>query len=220
MRTQRDPGAHGVGPVQALAPAMLVALLASACAPVTGRTVSTAAVHAHVSQTFAHPDGGHRWPAGSELRVDVSHLDTYDRSAVFHAFEAWLAPARMPLTVREVESAEDANVVFRSADAGVRFRGRTQLEWDGPWVTGATVEVVLARHGTPVSGAERQRILVHEVGHVLGLAHSQRLSSVMHPDPPGNSVDDTDRAALVFLYGAPTAVDAVLTVAAPAPELR
>jgi hypothetical protein len=193
--------------------------LLPACAPVA-TTTSASAIHAHVHATLEQPDGGHRWKAGSELRVDVSRLDPCDRRAVFRAFDSWLGATRLNLTVREAAPG-DANVTFTPPlDPASRFRGRTELSWEGPWVTGARVQVALVRHGTPVSGSERKRILVHEVGHVLGLAHSHRLASVMHPDPPGNSVDDIDLAALTFLYGAPSAAHAVATVAAPDRDLR
>lgn len=67
-----------------------------ACVP--GAVVETDAWE-HV-QAMARAEPIHRWPAGTELVVDVSSLAPSDAEAVFRSFDAWLwldgagAPAR------------------------------------------------------------------------------------------------------------------------------
>jgi matrix metalloproteinase-14 (membrane-inserted) len=55
------------------------------------------------------------------------------------------------------------------------------------------------------SGTHLETVALHELGHSLGLSHSNVKGSVMYPTYAGIHVDlsDDDRAAIQELYGAP-----------------
>jgi hypothetical protein len=174
----------------------------------------------HVHATLDH-ERLHRWPAGTELVVDVTNLEERDSRAVFAAFDAWLEETEAPLRVRPVGPGERANVIFRDVgeiEEGYESMGLTHLEWEAGWLVRAEVELARSsRCGSFLSSAERRRALLHEIGHVLGLGHATRLSSIMHQNTPGTSVDDGDRAALSLLY---TLGTAEVATTAPAPDTR
>ena len=208
-RAQEAGGGRGI-------PAVLVVLLLAGLLPAcSARPVELVAAE-HVRAT-ARQDVLHRWPAGTELVVDVTTLSDRDARSVFRAFDAWLAGASVPLRVRRSEPGEAANVVFRSVAEvreGYEGLGLTRLEWEGSRLVAAEVELAgTTRCGGFLSSTERRRTVLHEVGHVLGLGHSPRLSSIMHRSTPGSAVDARDRAALDLLYSL-----AAVRVAATAPE--
>jgi hypothetical protein len=189
--------------------------LLPACAP--GAVLETDAWE-HVRAT-AQAAPIHRWPADMELVVDVSGLGPSDAEAVFRSFHAWLMEPGAPLRVREALPGEAANVVFRDVQAieeGYESMGLTRVDWEGSRLVHAEVELALSsRCGPGLTSAERRRALLHEIGHVLGLGHSPRLSSIMHRHAPGTTVDRADRAALALLY---TVSPLPAVAAAPAPD--
>ncbi|MDX1675604.1 MAG: matrixin family metalloprotease [Longimicrobiales bacterium] len=214
----RDDMRRRVGrPVRGAAVLLAVAVLLPACSA-RGTVESTA--WEHIRSTARHAPQLQRWPAGTELVVEVAGLNDRDVAAVFRAFDAWLAEARTPVRARRAQPDEAANVIIRGVDevdAGREAMGVTRLDWEGPWLVAAEVELARStRCGSFLSSTERRRTLLHEIGHVLGLGHSPRLSSIMHRDAPGASVDDRDRAALELLYDLAPRV----AVTATAPDIE
>jgi hypothetical protein len=185
-----------------LLPLLLILASLPACAP----AVSHSSARVHVRATLHEQAGVHRWAAGP-LVVRVEGLTAADSAAVYHAFAAWLEGPRPPLVVRAARGSEAADVEVRGVDRverGQDATGRTELEWTGATLTRARVELArTSRCGQRLTTLERRRAIVHEVGHVLGLGHSDRFTSIMHRHTPGRDVDETDRHALRLLYDLP-----------------
>ena len=184
---------------------LLVSLLASGCAAALSETEVRAAAQAELRESSAL----HRWAAGEELVVAVSGLSEADSAEVFRGFGEWLEGSGLDLTVRPASSGERANVVFVAVDRIERGRyatGLTELEWSGARLLAARVSLAArGRCGGMVTPEERRRAIVHEIGHVLGLGHSGRFASIMHPHTARRAISDRDRLVLELLYAAPLA---------------
>jgi hypothetical protein len=89
----------------------------------------------------------------------------------------------------------------RIGDAG-RI-GVTRVTSDGRWIVGA--QITVATHsvsGEPLAREIIRACVVHEVGHLLGLAHTADQTSIMTSSamPNKQSVAATDRATVRLLY--------------------
>lgn len=204
-------------PARGTAVLLAVAVLLPAC---SARGTVESSAREHVRSMARHAPQLQRWPAGTELVVEVTGLSDRGAAAVFRAFDAWLTGAHAPVRVRRADPGEAANVIIRGVDeveTGHEAMGATRLDWEGPWLISAEVELARStRCGSFLSSTEQRRTLLHEIGHVLGLGHSPRLSSIMHRSTPGGSVDERDRAALDLLYSLAPRV----AVTATAPDLE
>jgi len=106
------------------------------------------------------------------------------------------------LTYREATGSEPADISITSEAAMSRGDGRGGSTWhlrDGDRLR-ARVELYAA-------GSMAQRVLVHELGHALGLAHDPFPASIMYPTQYDNTgrletvmFTDSDRSLLHRLY--------------------
>ena len=119
------------------------------------------------------------------------------------ALDAWSAIPGMPLRFEFVGETDRPDVEFRwierfpMSQAGAT---RRRLGDDG-YIDHVTV--VLARShadGTPMSGEFRRLVALHEVGHVLGLPHSEHPGDVMHPGNRNFEISSRDLRSLGNLY--------------------
>lgn len=119
------------------------------------------------------------------------------------AIDDWSALPDLPLRLELVRTTDDPDVEFRWIDrfpvaqAGATHR---RLGADG-FIERATV--VLARFhadGTPMGREFRRLVALHEVGHVLGLPHSEHPADVMHPGNRNLEISPRDLRSLRVLY--------------------
>lgn len=119
------------------------------------------------------------------------------------AIDDWSALPDLPVRFELVRATDDADVEFRWIDrfpvsqAGATHR---RLGADG-YIDRITV--VLARFhadGTPMGREFRRLVALHEVGHVLGLPHSEHPGDVMHPGNRNLDISPRDLRSLRVLY--------------------
>jgi len=119
------------------------------------------------------------------------------------AIADWSAVPDLPVRFEFVRTTDDPDVEFRWIDrfpvsqAGATHR---RLGADG-FIDHATV--VLARFhadGTPMGRDFRRLVALHEVGHVLGLPHSEHPGDVMHPGNRNLEISARDLRSLRVLY--------------------
>lgn len=118
---------------------------------------------------------------------------TIDDEATVAAAQQWGAPFRVEF------AATDADVTVARTDAGERVQGHATMETDGDRILGCAIVID--------PDLETPALLVHEVGHCLGLGHiatTQR--SVLYKwgaadrEHGSETVTHVDRAELDALY--------------------
>jgi hypothetical protein len=148
-----------------------------------------------------------RWPARVDvpIRVWVEPNSTEGFTArVRDAFGEW-TDIGLPLRFVFVDRARDAEIQVRWTDRLERKTGNTVWRVDrNGWMRGS--DVVLATHlgdGRRLDARSLRAIALHEIGHALGLAHSDDRHDVMAPLVRVASLSDGDRATARLLYTLP-----------------
>jgi hypothetical protein len=149
---------------------------------------------------------------------------------VQQAFRAWAAASG--LTFKQVADSDQADIRlgwgdFNTSSTGIVGHTLCQAQ-SGQFLPGAIIRlenpsqdslVAAAGNTLTYSGTNAifYQVILHEIGHALGLADNDDPASVMHYEATGtnNSLATDDVAGIRALYGAPTAPMAAIRVAAP-----
>jgi hypothetical protein len=154
-----------------------------------------------------------RWPdlQGVPLTIwiePMSGVSDWRPEYVTRVRDAFLAWDALHLPVRFAFTADSA-----TADVHVSFvdhfdepiSGRTKWARDDDWWI-IDADIVLAVHhrsGTSLDEEAMKAMALHEVGHLLGLDHTEDATSIMAPRVRVRSLSAADRATVRLLYTLP-----------------
>jgi len=134
-------------------------------------------------------------------------VTTDQMAAVERAFETWNRVAELPLRFRHVTDPEGAEVRIRWVKEFDRQQaGLTEWETDGTgWILRGTITLARRhRDGLPMGPEYIGLVAVHEIGHLIGLPHSEDPGDVMHPGNRNLRLSSRDHRSVYVLYSPPT----------------
>ena len=150
-----------------------------------------------------------RWPDRRDTPLTVwiqTRPAAEDDSGVIDGVrEAFLTWGRvgLPIAFRFVDDSAAAEVHVSWVD---RFRapisGRTVWSFDqNGWIVEASIQLsVHHRDGDPLDARSTRALALHEIGHLLGLRHSDTPTSIMAPLVQVEELSDEDTGAALALY--------------------
>jgi hypothetical protein len=154
-----------------------------------------------------------RWPdrRRNPLRVWVQpETPTSDFSAGFPeivraAFDEWMSTG-IPLSFTFVPDSTGADVHVTWIDRfDEQISGKTLWAHDDDWWI-VEANIVLAIHhrgGEPLDSSAVRAIALHEIGHLIGLDHTQDTANIMTPKVRVKELSEADRATARLLYTLP-----------------
>jgi hypothetical protein len=172
-------------------------------APEDVRARTLASVEEHDGQLV-------RWRRGSEITVWVEKSLVSDgrdlgETAVRAAFREW--EGVVPVNVVYVGSEEEADVRVLWIDRyDQALIGLTEIRYgEQGGITGGDVEIAMrSASGVTLTRGQMQAAARHEIGHLLGFAHTEDRTSIMYPYLTEQSaISGRDREAARFHYSLP-----------------
>jgi hypothetical protein len=195
--------------------------------PLTRRAAENEAVKAEVRRRLAERGQGTyinemlaerdsslaRWPDrnGKPLAIwvqDASAVDDWTDeyvNAVRDAVNGWDALA-LPVRFAFATDSADADVHITFIDQfDEAISGRTKWERDDSWwITDADIVLAVHHRSGPALDVDAMRALaLHEMGHLLGLDHTEDATSIMAPRVRVRSLSPADEATVRLLYTLP-----------------
>lgn len=154
-----------------------------------------------------------RWPERTvpPLRVHLlpGSVPGYSadlREAARSAFVRWERVGGIPMRFDFVNDSATADVIVRWIERfPLRRAGQADIRWNGQgWIVSATL--TLATHtsdGLVLEEDAVYTVAMHEIGHLLGLGHSDNADDVMFPTTSVHDITPRDRHTARLLYGIP-----------------
>ena len=168
----------------------------------------------YLDSLFVGPDSTvRRWPVGLEaigLVIVPGGPPGFVPemvSEVRQALDDW-SPAAVGLRFLEQADTVDVKMIVRWSDTLEADRaGATDVTWDKSGRVHRVTVYLAVRSpstGRPFAPEARRAIVLHELGHALGLPHSSNPEDAMYPIAMATTLSDRDRFSLRLLYELPT----------------
>jgi len=122
------------------------------------------------------------------------------------AFPRWRRVGGIPVRFEFVRTRGDVDVVVRFIKSfDVRRAGQADLVWrsDGHLQKGTLTLATHSHLGRPFTVDAVGTVALHEIGHLLGLGHSDRERDVMYPTTSVHDLTSRDRRTGRLLYSLP-----------------
>lgn len=98
------------------------------------------------------------------------------------AFNKWETRANGLISFKFVNSKDNAEIkVIMVEQIGGSVAGLCSRQTNGNIITGATIQLSKNIRGAAQYNNDYYRTMLHEIGHALGLDHTNRLNSIMNP---------------------------------------
>lgn len=120
------------------------------------------------------------WPEKKVIKVYIE--PNPKEYSMKKAFNKWESISRGIISFSYVDSANNAEIkVIMVPQIGGNVAGQCRRITQANIITGATIELSKNVNGSMMYNNDYYRVMLHEIGHALGLNHTNRLNSIMNP---------------------------------------